>query len=102
PSRTSTPCDTPRTATASAASAPARRAASTRRCASVESALWSSKPDVEDVAESGNADDGEEITNKFPRLESGPDNLRDVPDSRALQAFFVVGNKRISATAKPL
>ena len=38
PSRTSTPCDTPRTATASAASAPARLAASTSRCASVESA----------------------------------------------------------------
>jgi hypothetical protein len=38
PSRTSTPCEMPRTATASAASAPARLAASTRRCASVLSA----------------------------------------------------------------
>ena len=38
PSRTSTPCETPRTATASAASAPVRLAASTRRCASMLSA----------------------------------------------------------------
>ena len=36
--RTSTPCETPRTATASAASAPTRRAASTRRCANSLSA----------------------------------------------------------------
>src|SRR4051794_17396015 len=92
----------PRTATASAASAPARRAASTRRCASVESALWSSRPDSEDVAESGNAADGEEITNKFPKLESEAGNRRDVPDSCALQAFLPGKNKTISAPAQPL
>src|SRR5882724_6767057 len=69
PSRTSTLCETPRTATASAASAPARLAASTRRCASVESADWSNRSEV--LAESADAGDGEEFTNKIPDIEAG-------------------------------
>src|SRR5258708_26482987 len=72
PSRTSTPCDTPRTATASAASAPARFAASTRRCASVESADWSNRSEVAED-ESGEAVDGEEFTNKIPDIEASSD-----------------------------
>src|ERR1700682_1118979 len=71
PSRTSTPCDTPRTATASAASAPARLAASTRRCASVESSDWSNRSEVASRDESGEAVDGEEFTNKIPDIEAG-------------------------------
>ena len=66
PSRTSTPCETPRTATASAASAPARLAASTSRCASVDSADWSNRSEVAGACESGEAVDGEEFTNKIP------------------------------------
>src|ERR1700682_3330966 len=71
PSRTSTPCDTPRTATASAAAAPAVLAPSTRRCASVESADWSNRSEVASRDESGEAVDGEEFTNKIPDIEAG-------------------------------
>src|SRR6195952_897650 len=102
PSRTSTPCDTPRTATASAASAPARLAASTRRCASVESADWSNRSALADFAESGEAGDGEEITNKFLRLECKSADPSDVPDSRGLQAFSRGRNERISAVLQGL
>jgi hypothetical protein len=59
-----------RTATASAASAPARLAASTRRCASALSADWSNRSEV-DFDESVDAPDGEEITNKIPRIRYG-------------------------------
>jgi hypothetical protein len=44
-------------------------AASTRRWASVESADWSNRSDLADVEESFEAADGEEITNKIPRVE---------------------------------
>jgi hypothetical protein len=54
------------------------------------------------VAESGNAADGEEITKKFPKLESEAGSERDVPDSRALQAFLCAKNKTISTSSKPL
>src|SRR5882762_8336650 len=67
PSRTSTPCELLRTA--SAASAPARLAASTRRCASALSADWSNRSEVADFDEDADAADGEEITNKIPRIE---------------------------------
>src|SRR5882762_11726459 len=71
PSRTSTPCEMLRTATASAASAPARLAASTRRCASALSADWSNRSEVADFDEDADAVDvdGEEITNKIPKIE---------------------------------
>src|SRR5882724_11665834 len=71
PSRTSTPCETPRIATESAASAPARLAASTRRCARLESADWSNRSEVSALVESGEAVDGEEFTNKIPDIEAG-------------------------------
>jgi hypothetical protein len=54
------------------------------------------------VAASGNAADGEEITNKFPKLESETGSARDVPDSGALQAFLYAKNKTIPVTPKPL
>jgi hypothetical protein len=57
--------------------------------------------------ESGKAADGEEITNKIPRIEEGLKQARsghghkssspsDVPDSRGLQAFSQAQSQRIS------
>src|SRR2546421_3656501 len=74
PSRTSTPCETPRIATESAASAPARLAASTRRCARLESADWSNRSEVAEEAESLEAVDDEEFTNKIPDIDEGAEH----------------------------
>ena len=89
PSRTSTPCDTPRTATASAASAPARRAASTSACARSPSPDWSSRSELAAAADDDAS--GEEFTNTIPKLghNPGPDTNgpnTDVPAARGLQA----------------
>jgi hypothetical protein len=59
----------PRTATASAASAPARLAASTSRSASELSADWSNRPEFAASGESGDTADDEEFTNKIPGVE---------------------------------
>jgi hypothetical protein len=72
-----------RTATASAASAPARLAASTRLCASVLSADWLNRSDVAGFEESGDAADGEEITNKILAIE---EELKDVWSRREFKS----------------
>src|ERR1700742_2347386 len=89
PSRTSTLCETPRTATASAASAPARLAASTRRCANSLRTDWSNRS-VADFS----ASDGEGFTNGFLTLKGLNATRRDapnppnVPDLQRFQAFY--------------
>src|SRR5205823_13933173 len=94
PSRTSTPCEMPRTATASAASAPARLAASTSRCARSESADWSNRsrlaldPSLDDsLDESVELADGEGFTNEILLGRGSGPEPTDVPDWRGLQAF---------------
>jgi hypothetical protein len=77
-------------------------AASTRRWASVESAVWSNRSELADFDESFEAGDGEEITNKFLTLECKSADPSDVPDSRGLQAFSCTGNERISAMPQRL
>src|SRR5882757_8367362 len=87
PSRTSTPCDTPRTAIASAWSAPARLAASTRRCASVLSADWSNRSEVAGLCETVLAD-GEEFTNKIPGIEGGWNANRRTHQMLLIHKYF--------------
>jgi hypothetical protein len=55
-----------------------------------------------DFDESGEAGDGEEITNKFLTLECKSADPSDVLDSRGLQAFSCAGKERISITAQGL
>jgi len=61
---------------------------------------WSNRPALAAFDEGDDATDGEEITNKFPRIEqaqredrSGSAAFSDVPDLRGLQAFPIVKAK---------
>ena len=95
-------CD-PRTATASATSAPARFADSTSRCANVDSADWSNRSEV--LRESSEAVDGEEFTTKsLTIVESWATNWEsgDVPDpgSRASSARQIAKQFRHSARSQ--